>query len=192
MSTATVAYNLITTYGSRQLDAIASLEQTAADAVNQAAPGGPNQASWQVRPLRADDITSVASVTLTNVAAAGAKELFIASSATAGQAGATISFNVPTGRRFCFYGIRNVTPGTKNLSGIQFVISGKATPLYATGSNGGIPLIRAWTDEEGACYFAPVKAFEDNGSVSITFNFLANTSAETWQLLGYYGQTGSQ
>jgi hypothetical protein len=86
-------------------------------------------------------------------------------------------FQIPQGRAYAFYGFKDLTPGTKVLTYLQFNVNGTNYPLSP------LPIYSAWTDEENTVYFSTIKATSPSATMQI---YLWSNASQTvsFQLLG--------
>ncbi|MGC9116541.1 MAG: hypothetical protein ACP5ID_02875 [Conexivisphaera sp.] len=128
----------------------------------------------QVRPIWYTDLNSSATA-----------DPFIGYTASAGANAIVSNFKVQSGFAYAFYGLRDLTPGTKYISGIQMNYQGVNKPLSP------LPLYEAWVDERNTAYFSPLKALKQNTTLTIN---LFSTAAATvsFQLIGLLGQAQSR
>ena len=106
---------------------------------------------------------------------------FIGYSASAGANAILSNFKVPSGFAYAFYGLRDLTPGTKYINGLQMVYQGTNYPLSP------LPLYEAWVDERNTAYFSPLFAVKQN--TVLTMNLYSTAAATvSFQLIGLVGQ----
>ncbi|MDG7032753.1 MAG: hypothetical protein JRM97_09005 [Nitrososphaerota archaeon] len=166
----------IFTTTSRDIDGIKQIEFQAKDALQKAATTGPNAiASPAIRPLLASDL---------NTSLAAGTAAFSVTASAAGNQSIISNFSIPSGQMYVFYGVLDLTAGTKYVDSIQFTINGNVIPLEP------LPIVDVQQGPEPAVYFSPIKAVVPRSQLSITAHFTA-AGTETLVIKGYIAQSGS-
>lgn len=133
-------------------------------------------ANAQVRPLRANDLNTAFGDVFYN----------FTMNATPGSPSPLTSsgFTTATGKAYAFYGLRDLTPGTKTVTGLKFTVNGKDIPLQP------IPLTANWTNLTNTTYFNVVKALQPNQSLVVNLYGVVASSTVSVQLIGYIAESG--
>jgi hypothetical protein len=135
-----------------------------------------NIASAVVRPLRANDLNT------------SYGDIFngFTMNATAGNASVltSASFATAVGKAYAIYGFRDLTPGTKSVTGLQANVNGKAVPLQP------VPVVGADVDENGSIYFSPIYALQPNQTFTVQIFGTVASAVVTVQLIGFIAEAG--
>lgn len=129
-----------------------------------------------IRPLRANDLNT------------SYDDIFnsFTMSSTANNASAVTSsgFTTATGKAYAILGFRDLTAGTKSVTGLQVVVNGKNIPLQ------NIPVAEVQTNEESAVYFSPIYALQPNQSLTVNlYGYTASASVNV-QIIGFIAESG--
>ncbi len=161
----------VLTWGSRDELATARAQRIAIDSVVAGIKASTGATQVEVRPVMYTDLglTGTTDPFINYAASAGANSILPA------------NFTVPNGKAYAFFGLRDLTAGTKSLFGFQMTIQGTNYPLAP------IPLYHAWVDEENTVFFSPLKATSPASSMSITL-YSINAQNVSFQLIGFVAQ----
>jgi hypothetical protein len=165
------------TWNSRETMVIDQLKVLVKDTLLARASAGNKVTNPVIRPLRAADLnTSFGDIFsgFTMNATAGSPSPLTAA-----------GFTTQVGKAYAFFGLTDLTAGTKSVTAIQYTLSGVNFPLQPA------VIAELQFDEHSTAYHSPVYATEPNQSLTINvFGTIASATVNL-RLIGYIAESGN-